>query len=243
MARLSTIDAQGSAVGTKLEKLIAKYHLKGILFDLDGTLTNTLDQHVEAFHRVFTRNGFNVERCKIQANMGRRPFDIVRDLIFGGKTDGELSQEQVEQLYQLAQEKIDEFTGLIPEHPPRMPGIPDVLVKAKQLGLKLAVVSSTTYKNVKIILDRIGVFKYLDALVTGEEVQVGKPHPEAYVKGAEKLGLPKENLIIIGDSIHDIGSAKGGGLRILAVATGKHTIAELKSKKPEIVLPNLLSLL
>ena len=226
---------------TKLEKLIPRFHLKGIIFDLDGTLTNTLDQHIEAFARVFARNGYSVDRDKIKANMGRRPFDIVRDLIFDGHPDEELSEEQVSDLYRMAQEKIDEFTSLIPEHPPRMPGVPDVLAKAKHLGLKLAVVSSTTYKNVKIILDRIDVFKYLDALVTGEDVKIGKPHPEAFLKGAEKLGFPKENLIVIGDSVHDIGSAKQGGLRIIAVATGKHSVAELKEKHPEMVLPDLLS--
>ena len=42
-----------------------------------------------------------------------------------------------------------------------------------------------------------------------------------------------------GDSVHDIGSAKDGGLRIIAVATGKHTVAELEEKHPEMVLPNL----
>lgn len=229
--------------GTKLEKLIKRFHLKGIIFDLDGTLTNTLDQHIEAFHRVFTRNGYDVDREMIKANMGRRPFDIVRDLIFDGRPDEELSEEQIADLYRMAQEKIDEFSTLIPEHPPRMPGVPDVLVKAKKLGLKLVVVSSTTFKNVKTILDRIDVFKLLDGLVTGEDVKIGKPHPEAFLKGAEKLGFPKENLIVIGDSVHDIGSAKAGGLRIISVATGKHTVEELEAKHPEMVLPNMLSLL
>nr|MDO8109579.1 HAD family phosphatase [Candidatus Sigynarchaeota archaeon] len=227
---------------TRMEQVIARYTLKGIIFDLDGTLTNTLDQHVEAFDRVFKRNGYNVDRSKIQANMGRRPFDIVRDLIFDGKSDDALPKAQVEKLYRMAQEKIDMFTTLIPQHPPTMPGVPDVLARAKQLGLKLAVVSSTTYKNVKIILDRIDVYKYLDALVTGEDVKIGKPHPEAFLKGAEKLGFPKENLIVIGDSIHDIGSARQGGLRIIAVATGKHTVAELEAKHPDLVIPNLLGL-
>ncbi len=226
-----------------LRSIIAKYHLKGIIFDLDGTLTNTLDQHVDAFHRVFTRNGIAVDRKLIQANMGRRPFDIVRDLAFDGKTDEQLPKEKVAKLYRLAEEKINEFTGLIPAHPPTMPGIPDVLAKAKVLGLKLAVVSSTTYKNVKIILDRIGVLPYLDALVCGDDVKIGKPHPEAFLKGVEKLGLQKENIIVIGDSVHDIGCAHQGGLRIIAVATGKHTVAELEAGKPEMVLRDLASLL
>jgi beta-phosphoglucomutase len=221
---------------TKLEEIIAKYGLKGIIFDLDGTLTNTLDQHVEAFHRVFTRNGLDVDRKLIQANMGRRPFDIVRDLVFGGKADEQLSKEQVTELYRLAEEKINEFTGLIPARPPTMPGVPEVLARAKKLGMKLAVASSTTYKNVKIILDRIGVLQYLDALVCGDDVKFGKPHPEAFLKGAEKLGLSKEN-------VHDIGCAHQGGLRIIAVATGKHTVAELEAGKPEMVLRDLASLL
>jgi beta-phosphoglucomutase len=226
-----------------LKAIVSKYELEGIIFDLDGTLTNTLDQHVEAFDRVFKRNGLTIDRNLIQANMGRRPFDIVRDLAFGAKADDQLSKAQVAELYRLAEEKINEFTGLIPAHPPTMPGVPDVLALAKQVGLKLAVVSSTTYKNVKIILDRIGVLPYLDALVCGDDVKIGKPHPEAFLKGAEKLGLPKDNLIVIGDSVHDIGCAHSGGLRIIAVATGKHAIAELEAGKPEMVIRDLATLL
>ncbi|NMC03731.1 MAG: HAD family phosphatase [Candidatus Lokiarchaeota archaeon] len=226
-----------------LQSIVSDYSLKGIIFDLDGTLTDTLDQHVEAFDRVFKRNGISIDRALIQANMGRRPFDIVRDLAFGGQADEQLSKQQVTDLYRLAQEKIDEFTGLIPAQPPRMPGVPGVLARAKELGLKVAVVSSTTYKNVKIILDRIGVLPYLDAFVCGDDVKMGKPHPEAFLKGAERLGLAKDNIIVIGDSVHDIGCAHGGGLRIIAVATGKHSIAELQAGNPELVIRDLAALL
>lgn len=226
-----------------LNELIQKHGTKGLIFDLDGTLTHTLDQHVEAFYRAFLKHGRTVSRKLIQDEMGRRPTDITRDLIFDGQKDEDLSKEQTRELYEIAAEKVRQFKSLIPENPPLMPGLPDLIKKAKQRGLLIAVCSSTPLENVKILLDRIGLLDYFDALVTAEDVKIGKPHPEAFLKAVEKLSLEKDDCLVIGDSIHDVASVKNGGLKIIAVATGKHSIENLKAVNADHVVETLANLL
>jgi len=148
----------------RLANLVAKRKIKGIIFDLDGTLTNTLEQHIDAFSIVFKNHGYNIPREKIQNQMGRRPTDITRTLIFKDKLDNELSQEEKATLQQIALEKETLFRSLIPVHPPMMPGLPDILIQAKELGLNLVVVSSTTLEGVSLILERLDLLKYFDAL-------------------------------------------------------------------------------
>lgn len=227
----------------KLEDIVAEKSITGIVFDLDGTLTHTLNEHVEAFYRVFKNNGYIIDKKKIENEMGRRPTDITRDLIFQGLPDGELDPSTVKKLYRMAGEKIKTFKSLIPQNPPLMPGLPDIIARAKGLGLKIAVCSSTPLENVQVILERIHLLKYFDKLVTAEDVVIGKPHPEAFLKAVEKLTMPAESVIVIGDSIHDVASAKKAGLKIIAIATGKHSLTELKESGADFVFDNLSCML
>jgi beta-phosphoglucomutase len=223
----------------KLDDILEGSSIKGIIFDLDGTLTHTLNEHVEAFYQVFKKNGFNVDRKKIENEMGRRPTDITRDLIFHGAPDSKLDEEGLQRLYRMAGEKVKTFNSLIPKDPPLMPGLPGIIIRAKELGLKIAVCSSTPLENVKVILERIHLLQYFDKLVTAEDVKIGKPHPEAFLKAVEKLALPGEFVIVIGDSIHDVASAKKGGLKIIAIATGKHSTNDLKESGADFVFKDM----
>nr|MDO8115870.1 HAD family phosphatase [Candidatus Sigynarchaeota archaeon] len=237
------MDSSSTVARGVLARIVQENDIHGIIFDLDGTLTHTLNEHVEAFIRVFSSHGFHVDRATIENNMGRRPPDITRDLIFNGKPDDELDEKSRTLLYQMASEKIQTFRSLIPVKPPILPGLPSLLDQAKTLGLKLAVCSSTPLQNVTIILERIGLLQYFDALVTAEDVRVGKPDPEAFLKAAEKLGLQKSHVLVIGDSIHDVKGAMQGGLKIIAVATGKHDVSTLEATHPLATIHTLADLL
>ncbi|MHA1715085.1 MAG: HAD family hydrolase [Promethearchaeota archaeon] len=228
-----------ASIEMHLEDLVKKFGIKAIVFDLDGTLTNTLDEHIEAFKRVFQKHGFDVDKSQIEKEMGRRPADVTRALIFNNKSNSELNTSDNNMLHQMAKEKVAVFKSLIPEHPPLMPGLPDLILKANKLGLKLAVCSSTPLENVRLILERIQLLKYFDVLVTAEDVSIGKPHPESFLKAVEKLRVNKSEVFVIGDSVYDIESANNAGLKIIAVATGKHSIQELKGAGAEIVVENL----
>lgn len=223
----------------KLKGMIDEWGTRGIAFDLDGTLTHTLDQHIEAFQVVFERHGHEVDREEIASHMGRRPEDITRDIIFKGRDDADLSPGELESLWLMAREKAATFKSLIPEHPPLMPGLPAVLERCKALCLRLAVCSSTPRENVKIILSRIGLLEYFDVLVTAEDVRMGKPHPEAFMTAARELGLDPSEVVVVGDSVHDVESARAGKMRVLAVATGKHGIAALQASSPDVTVATL----
>ena len=219
----------------KLETIIEQWHTKCIIFDLDGTLVDTLDKHIEAFMILFKELKIYIEEEKIAENMGRTPKDTLLTLL------PELNDDK-DRLVNYAEKKEEILTGLLDETECFI-GAFELLTKVRSLGLTIALASSTPKYNVEKMLRSAGIFEFFDAIVTGEDITVGKPNPEVFLKAAKKANCPIENCFVIGDSPHDIEAAKNAHMKIVAVKTGKHTEKQLKQKKPEIIIDYLDGLL
>ncbi|MHA1728517.1 MAG: HAD family hydrolase [Promethearchaeota archaeon] len=241
------IDENNQIDQLDLKKLFAEKAIKAILFDMDGTITDTLKYHIEAFKQTLELMGINVKNDKIKEienNLGRTPKDILRTLIFENKNPKDMTEQELEKLEKYAGIKTEKFNQLIPKHPKVLPGALNLLKKLKERGYKLGLISSTPIRNVKKILERANLLEYLDQLVTAEDILIGKPDPAPFLKGSKKLGIPVLNCAVIGDSPHDLESAHRGGFQlIIATLTGKHSRNLIIKKKPMIIVKNLKYLL
>jgi len=220
---------------TCIEALIDTWGVKCVILDLDGTLVDTLDMQVEAFLKVAKEVGYETPRDHIEQNMGRTPKDVLRTIMPGIKGS---------KLTYYAQRKEDILTGLIEEedvHP--LPGAVELLGRLKQSGLPLVLASSTTLRNVRKILQVAGLVCYIDLMVTAEDIVVGKPDPEIFIKAVAKGGSDPGHSLVIGDSVHDIAGAILAGCLTIAVASGKHTPEQLSGLKPNLTVGSLTMLL
>jgi len=218
-----------------IEALVATWGVKCVVFDLDGTLVDTLDMQVEAFMRVAKEAGVEASRNNVEQNMGRTPKDVLRIIVPGIKGS---------KLTYYAQRKEDILTELIEEgdvHP--LPGAVELLGRLKQSNLPIVLASSTTLGNVGKILQAAGLARYIDGMVTAEDIVMGKPDPEVFIKAAAKGGSDPGHSLVIGDSVHDIAGAIGAGCLTIAVASGKHTPEQLSGLKPNLIVSNLTMLL
>jgi len=221
-------------MSTCIEGLIDFWGVKCVILDLDGTLVDTLDMQVEAFMRVAEEVGVEASRDSIEQNMGRTPKDILRTIMPGIKGS---------RLTHYAQRKEDILTEFIGGGAHPLPGAVELLCRLKQSGLPMVLASSTTLRNVKKILLIAGLASFIDRMVTAEDIVVGKPNPEMFIKAVAKGGSDPGRSLVIGDSIHDIAGAIGAGCLTIAVASGKHTIEQLSALKPTLAVSSLTKLL
>ncbi|NHK31036.1 MAG: HAD family phosphatase [Asgard group archaeon] len=218
-----------------IDTLLQKWKIKCIIFDLDGTLVDTLDKHIEAFKILFKEINHKITYDEIAVNMGRTPKDILLSL----KPDLKSDKKRLESLSQRKEEILTTLLTNIP----KFPGSKDILEYLKKNGIKLCLASSTPQFNVSKMLKSVGFSNYFDVIITGEDITVGKPNPEVFLKTAKRALINKKFCLIIGDSPHDIEAAKAADIKIIAVTTGKHTVEQVRNAKPSYLISTLNELL
>ena len=181
------------------------------LFDLDGTLIDSLDLHIEAFQWILDKLGKDISKKELEPLMGKTPQDIIK------KFFGNLTREE---LLHAATQKEDKLANII-ESVYVYPHISTFLKQLKENNLKSIVISSTHRRLVKILLDKAELLQFLDDIVSGDEVNHGKPNPEPFAKGVIKANTKSNQTIAIGDSIHDFQSASAAGCNFVGILTGK----------------------
>lgn len=218
-----------------IDDYIKKWGIKYIIFDLDGTLVDTLDKHILAFVKLFQENNLSISEERISENMGRTPKDTLLTLIPELKTNEN-------KLITLANRKEEILTTLL-ENIPLFNGAKEILDYLKKIDLPLALASSTPKFNVQKMLISAGINEYFNVIITGEDISVGKPNPEVFLKAANKGHFSENECMIIGDSPHDVHAAKNAMMKIIAVNTGTHSYEEIQESKADLIVKTLRDLL
>jgi len=218
-----------------LLQLVKKWGIDCIIFDLDGTLVDTLEFHIKAFQQLFAEKGLKISYDKIAENMGRTPKDTLLSLL-PNLVD---APKKLEMLTQEKEQKLSKLLTTVY----KLPGAEEILKLLKANHKTLCLASSTPSYNVKKILEATTLKVYFDAIVTGEDISVGKPNPEVFLVAAKKGRCSIDSCLVIGDSTHDIKAAKNAGMKVIAVASGKHSKVELEQEQPDFLVQTLKTLI
>lgn len=202
--------------------------MKGVIFDLDGVITDTAKFHFEAWKRL-SQEKFSLDlpaEFETQLKGVSRTESLRRILKFGQIT---LSQEELEEYatqknaYYLS--SIEKLTSA-----DILPGIKELLVELKEHNIKIALGSASN--NAPFILEKLGLMSYFATIVDPKKVLHGKPAPDIFLVGAEQLGLSATQCVGIEDSVAGITAIKDA--QILAVGVGN---AE-ELKQADIIVPS-----
>lgn len=186
--------------------------LRGIIFDLDGVIVSTDEQHYLGWQALADRLGIPFSRevnSRFRGVSRMACMNILEEL--GGKhyTDSEKiayadwKNEYYRKL--LAQMSSDDLSQ----------EVRSTLDALRARGLKLAVGSSS--KNAKFILQRIGLSDYFDAVSDGTNISRSKPDPEVFLKAAEYLGLAPSDCLVVEDAVSGVEAAHAGGMKAATV--------------------------
>ncbi len=183
---------------------------KGVIFDSDGVLVDSMSYHAKAWVKVFEDEGIDVSEKEVYEIEGSNHKGVID--IFFGKAGKEADDSIYEELLQKKRKLFMEMN--------EAEAFDDMRECLKLLHGRymLAVASGADRKIVDSLMEKFypGIF---DVVISGEDVSNGKPDPEPYLKAVDKLGLKKEECLVVENAPLGIKAAKNAGLYCVAVAT------------------------
>ena len=191
---------------------------KGLVFDLDGVITDTAKFHYIAWKNMAEKLGIIIdEKFNEQLKGISRTESLERILEFGGKADAYTEEEKEK----LAAQKNTEYVELLEELTPAdiLPGLLSVLDQAEALGMKSSIASAS--KNAPHILEKLGIKERFAHIVDPNTLVKGKPDPEIFVRAAEAIGIKPEEAIGFEDAQAGIEGIKGANMFAVGVSVGE----------------------
>lgn len=180
--------------------------MKALLFDFDGTLADTLPICYYAFQSVFREfDKRELASDEIKAMFGPSETGIIRGNLI--HADKDLA---IEHYYRKYQEKHSELVEYNKE-------IHSLLKDLKAQGVKLAIVTGKAQRSLDISLVELYMDGLFDVVITGDDVNRPKPHPEGILKALNQLGIEKQEALFFGDSNADIQAGKGAEVHTIGV--------------------------
>lgn len=187
----------------------------GLLFDIDGTLAETDDFHHAAFNAMLAPFGQTIDRDSYNKQvMGRANPAIMADF-FPGAGEAEHRAR--------AKEKEAFFRESVAAHIRPAGGLLDLLDWAEGLGIVMALVTNAPRANAELIVGALGLMSRFGALVVGDEIAHGKPHPLPYLEGARRISVDPARSVAFEDSRSGIASARAAGAHVFGMATSLST--------------------
>ncbi len=177
-------------------------HIKGLIFDLDGVLVDTVPAHFAAWKRMFECYGYEFGNAEYRDLVDGRPrYDgaravMVRHSDSDVKRAADIKNDYYAELIDGGQFQVFDEAA-------------DLVRQCQARGLGLAVASSST--NVRTILEKAGLLDAFPVVVGGDDTARGKPNPDIFLVAAKGLGLTVEECMVIEDSTLGVQAAKAGG--------------------------------
>jgi HAD superfamily hydrolase (TIGR01509 family) len=176
-------------------------HRTGVLFDLDGTLVDSVYQHVLAWRKAFAAAGLDVAVWKIHRRIGMSGGLFARALL--GETDLPVTAALAEELQSAHR---DAYVDLADTVRP-LPGSDALLAKLTELGVPWAIATSSGEVTAARTMSQLTMPATVP-VITRDRVQRAKPDPDLFLAAADALGVPIEDCVVVGDSVWDLLAAR-----------------------------------
>ncbi len=204
---------------------------RGVFFDLDGTLADTVDLILLSY------------RHTMRLHLGKSPPDERWLDTIGTPLPiqlGDFARSEDERLAML--DTYVTFQRTVHDDMVRpFPGALAVLTELRRRGVRLAVVTSKGRRVARSTMEVCGLWDAVDVVVAGDEVERGKPDPEPVLRALAELGLSErpQDVVFVGDSPADLRSGRAAGTRTAAVAWGPLERSVLDAEEPDYFLDQL----
>lgn len=191
---------------------------KGVLFDLDGVITDTAEYHFLAWKKLADDLGISIDREFNERLKGVSREDSLTLILEHGNKQDDINTEQFSQL---AKEKNENYVEMIQAISPKdiYPGILELLTDLKNNGIKIALASAS--KNGPLLLDKMEISHFFDAIVDPASLAAGKPAPDIFLAAASAVDIDIKEAIGIEDAAAGVQAIKASGALPIGVGEAK----------------------
>lgn len=187
---------------------------KACLFDLDGVIVDTAVYHFQAWRRLANELGFDFTEHQNEQLKGISRMESLELILQWGNVT--LTEEEK---IEWATRKNAWYLDLVKQMTPEevLKGVPEFLTKLRANNIKIALGSAS--KNSKLILERINMLDYFDAIIDGNDITKGKPDPQVFLMGAEATHCKPEECVVFEDAVAGVQAGKAGGMKVIGVGS------------------------
>lgn len=183
-----------------------------VLFDWDGVIIDSSRQHEESWERLAHEEKKSLPRDHFTVGFGKKNEWIIPDLLRW--------TNDVAEVKRLSLRKEALYREIIVERGLNaLPGVRVFLERLKAAGVPNCIGSSTHRENITTTLGVLGFEGLFGGMVTAEDVNQGKPHPDVFLKAAAKTGVMPARCVVFEDAFAGIEAGQAGGMKVVGVAT------------------------
>lgn len=223
-----------------IEQLFAPRYPQLVMFDLDGTLLDSVPDLAAAVNRMLVQLGRAPASLeKVRTWVGNGAMILVRRALVGSMDCSAVSQEQA----QLALELFLDAYAAEGSRSCLYPNVQQTLQQLQRKGVKMAVITNKPIKFVPALLERFALADYFDWVIGGDSLPQQKPDPAGLLWVMDKAGVSPGSSLFVGDSKNDIQAARAAGVACVAMSYGYNHGQPVAGHDPDLVIDDLQQLL
>src|SRR6185312_8209129 len=194
--------------------------VRAVIFDIDGTLVDSVDLHARAWQEAFAHFGHQVEFSAVRSQIGKGGDQLMPVFLSKEEIDsrGQEIEEYRSKLYK--QQYLSKVRGF--------PEVRQLIERIKGNGLQVVLASSAKSDELQTYKQIAGIEGLIDEETSADDAAKSKPHPDIFKAALGRLGVAASEAIVVGDSPYDVQAAGKIGLRTIGVLSGGFPEADLR---------------
>ena len=184
----------------------------GAIFDWDGVVIDSSYSHEKSWELLAAEEGRTLPAAHFELGFGRKNEIIIPEILGWTSDPAEITR------LSLRKEALYRELVVGRELDP-MPGVREWLERLRDAGVPCSVGTSTHLANIEVSMAKVGLAPFFRGVISSENVQLGKPNPEVFIKAALLIRRDPEKCVVFEDSFAGLKAARNGGMKAVAVAT------------------------
>lgn len=184
---------------------------RAALWDMDGTLIDSGEEHWDAWVEVLAEEGYTLTRADFNALFGRRNADVLNCYL------GTCPPAQMPRMCQVKEQRYRD--NVRRRGTTMMPGARALVEHLAATGWRQAIATAAPRANAETVLEALGIGDRFAAIIASEDVAIGKPDPSVFLVAAERVGATPDRSIVLEDAPAGIEAARRAGMKSIGICT------------------------
>ena len=195
--------------------------IEAVIFDVDGTLVDSVDFHTEAWERAFARHGHDIAFAALRAQIGKGGDQLMPEFLSGAELKRVGPGIEAERGAIFKADYLGRVKGF--------PGCGDLFGALRKRGLRIALASSSKSAELKVYKTAAGIDGLTDVETSSDDAERSKPHPDIFQAALDGLKLAPGRALVVGDTPYDADAARKAGITSVGVLCGGFAEADIRA--------------